>query len=391
MNFTIRETVSIGWNMLSLPVLVDDRYKGTLFPTAISDAYTFGSAKSYITHDSLIVGLGYWLKFGAAQPVTIPGQMSILDTLEVDSGWNMVGTLSFPVSSVDVASDPTEIMDGPFYGYRQGYYIETSLAPMKAYWVKVKQAGKIVLHAEPSSMIAKSTVDVDDDLLTRDVHALTVRDSAGSEQTLYFGRQNSSDRLGYEMPPRPPQGVFDARFSSNRILELYPDNISSPQELHVIIQSAVYPLSVGWQMADGLAQKVVLTDEVGGKLLGSVLLQRSGAISIDDPRVNRLRLIVTSYKPIPQSFALKQCYPNPFNPKTTIEYDLPDVAVVTLTIYDILGREVTTLVDHQQIEAGTHRVVFDASSVASGFYLYRIVATNRGTNFQSVKKMIVVK
>jgi hypothetical protein len=258
----------------------------------------------------------------------------------------------------------------------------------------VKQLGKIILNTESYSMIAKSTVNVEDDLLTREIHALTVRDSGGSDQTLYFGRQNSSDRVGYEMPPRPPEGVFDARFSSNHIIEIYPDNISSPQELHIIIQSAAYPLSIDWKMADELAEKVVLTDEVGGKLLGSVLLQRSGTIRINDSAVERLRLIVRSYKSIPQSFALKQCYPNPFNPKTTIEYDLPDLAMVTLTVYDILGRNVTTLVDHQQIEVGTHRVVFDASGVASGVYFYHLEATSvsdPGKTFTQVKKMLLVK
>ena len=73
----------------------------------------------------------------------------------------------------------------------------------------------------------------------------------------------------------------------------------------------------------------------------------------------------------PSAFALHQNYPNPFNPSTTIQYALPQESRVTLTIYNLLGREVTQLVDEVQ-GAGTHSISFDAGNLASGTYLYRI-------------------
>ncbi|MBX2819336.1 MAG: T9SS type A sorting domain-containing protein [Rhodothermaceae bacterium] len=73
----------------------------------------------------------------------------------------------------------------------------------------------------------------------------------------------------------------------------------------------------------------------------------------------------------PASYTLDQNYPNPFNPSTTIQYALPEDARVTLTIYDLQGREVEQLV-HEVQHAGTHTVVFDASSLASGTYLYKL-------------------
>lgn len=89
---------------------------------------------------------------------------------------------------------------------------------------------------------------------------------------------------------------------------------------------------------------------------------------------------------IPAKFALNQNYPNPFNPTTNISFDLPQAATVELTIFDMLGRKVNTIVS-ERMNAGSHTVSFDASRLASGMYIYRI---NAGT-FVSTKKMTLIK
>jgi len=88
----------------------------------------------------------------------------------------------------------------------------------------------------------------------------------------------------------------------------------------------------------------------------------------------------------PKSFSLSQNYPNPFNPSTIIGYQLPTKALVTLKVYDVLGREVETLVNAGQT-AGIHSVTFDASGLSSGVYFYRVQA---GT-FTETKKLMVLK
>ncbi len=85
-------------------------------------------------------------------------------------------------------------------------------------------------------------------------------------------------------------------------------------------------------------------------------------------------------------FDLRQNYPNPFNPTTTIQFVLPESAQATLRVYDVIGREVATLVD-ENLSAGTHKVTFDAASLSSGIYLYRLEAGS----FRQTKKMILAK
>jgi hypothetical protein len=108
--------------------------------------------------------------------------------------------------------------------------------------------------------------------------------------------------------------------------------------------------------------------------------------------------ITESVKPLPTVYTLYQNYPNPFNPSTMISFDLPEDALVTLKLYNIVGQEVATLYNREEIGAGTEEVEFDASSLPSGVYIYRLVAEGlnedgltTGSNFTYVKKMMLVK
>jgi predicted nucleic acid-binding Zn finger protein len=93
---------------------------------------------------------------------------------------------------------------------------------------------------------------------------------------------------------------------------------------------------------------------------------------------------------IPMSYALYQNYPNPFNPTTKIAYDIPRDAKVKLIIYDILGREVKTLVNNEFKTAGKYITEFNGSYLSSGIYFARILV-NEGKDFNAVKKLVLLK
>lgn len=95
---------------------------------------------------------------------------------------------------------------------------------------------------------------------------------------------------------------------------------------------------------------------------------------------------VNSSPVIVDKFALLQNYPNPFNPSTTIKYQIPKAGLVNLKVYDLLGKEIATLVNENKV-AGNFEVIFDASKLASGIYIYQL----KSNNFVFSKKMILLK
>ena len=101
----------------------------------------------------------------------------------------------------------------------------------------------------------------------------------------------------------------------------------------------------------------------------------------------------------PERFLLSQNYPNPFNPTTTITYQIPQARFVTLKVYDLLGREVTTLVNEEK-PAGSYKVQFNSHSgevrnLTSGIYFYQLKAgdpsTSSGQVYSETKKMILLR
>ena len=110
----------------------------------------------------------------------------------------------------------------------------------------------------------------------------------------------------------------------------------------------------------------------------------AGAASLGEKAI---RLAVEA----PRAFVLHGNYPNPFNPRTTIGYTLPEVSQVSLRIYDVLGREVAHLVEEER-RAGYHEAVWEAGRFASGVYVYRMqVEGADGGRTAGHRTMLLVK
>ena len=142
----------------------------------------------------------------------------------------------------------------------------------------------------------------------------------------------------------------------------------------------VYSFSSGW-VNTGLADTLIQTLTVSGTNLFAGT--QGGVWRRPLSEITSIHSI--SEEP-PGVFALEQNYPNPFNPTTTINYQLPTTSHVSLKVFDILGREVATLVDRVE-QPGYKSVQWSATNVSSGVYLYRLQAGS----FLDVKKFALVK
>ncbi len=132
------------WNLVAVPLVMDDYGKTALFPTAVSSA--FGYADGYYSYSTLENGRGYWLKFGSGETVSQVGLPRTQDTIPVSQGWNIIGALSVQVPVSNVGSIPGGIVTSQFFGYDGTYSPSSSLDPGKGYWVKSAQSGQLVMN-----------------------------------------------------------------------------------------------------------------------------------------------------------------------------------------------------------------------------------------------------
>ncbi|TAK58314.1 MAG: T9SS type A sorting domain-containing protein, partial [Bacteroidetes bacterium] len=264
--------VNNRWNIISVPLTVNNYNKTVLYPTASSNAFAYEG--TYAVSATLANGKGYWLKFEAEQSISMTGMLRTEETIAVTEGWNLIGSISSPLDVAHVTSNPPGLVTSQFFGYNNGYAEAATIEPGRAYWVKVNQAGELLL----SSIISNSSL----------ANRISIVPTS-------------------ELPPTPPDGSLD-----------------------------------------------------------NVLL--------------------------PTDYSLSQNYPNPFNPTTVIQYSVPGNQYISLKIYNMLGKEIATLVDGIQA-AGFKSVTWDAGNVPSGVYYYELRAGSPegGRSYIAVKKLLLMR
>lgn len=381
-----------GWNMISVPCKVPDYWKTVLFPQASSEAFTYEG--SYEIKDTLKTGIGYWVKFDSGYEQTTDWGIAVVqESIDVVTGWNMIGSISSPVLTSSITAIGTSIAS-EYFRYDGGYQTTDVIEPGEGYWIKVSADGILVVcdttewRAFPKSESKQGVL--------AGFNTLTIFDAKGRQQVLYFGSRpyESFSQEYYELPPIPPDGVFDARFVSQRMLEVYPDNVIEPIEFSIQIRSAHYPLTVTWHKVDVTTGRTILIDASGEEKFKDIVLDNDREIKINNPNVTALTLRIEGTEAVPNKFCLCQNYPNPFNPTTMIQFDLPEASLVTLKVYNVLGQDVATLVDRVEMEEGGEKVEFDASALSSGMYFYRLIVLNQKGNrivFRDAKKMMLIR
>jgi hypothetical protein len=380
----VQTTYPVNWNLASVPLYVAYFHRDSVWGNRIGQPFKYDNG--YVEVAMLENGPGYWVKFPSTE-TTVDYVGGWWDTLNVSVGtnWNIIGSTHATVDTEDIQYVGTS-RGSNYFKYDNGYQIATTIEPGFGYWVKFNSAGTIRLIA---SVAMSPSGGGEDELATYD--KFTIMDAEGKQQDLYVrnGTLPSSFEDEYwEIPPAPPEEAFDVRLETDMFVKTV-EPTPEPVDLTFLMTGVAFPATLNWQINPENGITYTLPDSSGG--LGKVSALSNVGIMTLTNRSNRLQLrarIPLSSEPatLPKEFALRQNYPNPFNPTTTIKYDLPLDAKVTLRLYDVLGREVMSLVDGV-MPAGFHQVTVDGSALASGVYLYRIDAGS----FTQVKKLLLLR
>jgi len=134
------------WNIVSLPRLMDDSSVATLFPGANTSAYAY-SGGGYAATTTMEYGRGYWLKFPAGDSIGHFGLERTEETVDVEQGWNLIGSLTSSIPLTNIGSIPGGIVTSKFYRYDGSYVSSSTLEPGIGYWVKASQAGQLTMNS----------------------------------------------------------------------------------------------------------------------------------------------------------------------------------------------------------------------------------------------------
>ncbi len=362
------------WNLVGLPVNVEDASYNTIFPDAIEQTlFSFGDG--YTLEEYLVPGIGYWIRFPEDGIVSVEGTQFGETFVAVNEGWNLMSGISGMAYTDDIIDPDGILIENTFYGFNGSYFQTDYLIPGLGFWVRANADGSVYLSGTRQSTKVSSGMDMD----ISDGDKLVFSNSKGYVATLLVGRSMINKYpLSYTLPPVPPPGAFDVRFTGDL---KYSDNGGE-----ILIRNDHYPLTIHYEGASLIEEEAewVLFNTGSGEefVMCDDAIVIHSSVSV---------LLLTKRTIFPNDFTLHQNYPNPFNPITTLRYDLPADALVTLSIYDMLGREITQLVNTSQ-QAGFKSVQWDATDsmgrpVSAGVYLYQIQAGE----FVQTKKMVLLK
>ena len=319
--------------------------------------------------------------------------------LSLKQGWNMIGTpYAFTVNWKDIdAVHPLRYYDG------SDWLFVAVLEPYKGYAVYVEKDTTIEFIAKEGTS-SRAVPKLDAAAEGEEWHIrLSVK--ADSLKDMYnFAGVHPRAKAGmdrYDYPEPPPIGSFAAlyfvddqqkRFSTNyrepgQEGYVFPFEVlnNTKKEMEIFITPSELPADFGW---------LVLSPDNGIKYSGEVIRcnNTGGRYQLVVGTEDFLNDVSASYKTLPDKFELRQNYPNPFNPVTIFAFQLPGAQKVSLTIYNILGQRIKTLVSNRVLQAGYYSFRWDGHNdygqkAAAGIYFLQF----RSENYRKTIKMIMQK
>jgi hypothetical protein len=222
-------TMRQGWNMISVPLKINEMEKNSIFPSSTSFAFTFNG--TYTICESLQTGTGYWIKQDDPVEKIFEGAEITNDTVEIRSGWNMIGSISTPVYIGNIITVPPDMSCSDFFGYDSIYHQSDTLNPGKGYWVKANMNGSMILSIpDENSITSKIKIS-----------------------------------LSNEIPPNPPfeDGTISDRTELPTTLQLF-QNFPNPFNASTIFRFSIFePSPTTLKVFDLLGREIVkLVDEI---------------------------------------------------------------------------------------------------------------------------------
>jgi hypothetical protein len=373
-----------GWNLVSLPVRPSDDFYSVVFPNLQGVTPIKFSQDIYQQEERLKVGVGYFVRFPNPDTTVISGVLvkqinSRLFPVRVYDGWNTVGALSVPVSVDRITFEPATQGGTPpirvpltfVYEYQtnRGYRAVSELTPGKGYWIKVRGQG----YYNVSAPTTRTSVGSDElAALLAPAAQLTLRDAAQREGLLFLGEGRIAPEAGlYELPPLPPHGLFDVRFSTNTLAATDVNPI-------VRVQGATYPLVL--RIANSTSAYTVL-DATTGDVLGRLL--PGATLTVSDPNVTALRLLRQTPQELGYDLAIS---PNPVEQTAQIRVSVPETQHATVALYNTLGQQVARIYDGT-LTPGETSFELNVEALPAGTYLVKVTS---GT-YTAVQRVIVTR
>ena len=347
------------WNMVGLPLGMEDTYYLSLFPDAVNNTlFSFG--EGYSLETNLVEGTGYWLRFDGYGSSTMIGDDFEEITIALDEDWNMISGVS-EAADVYAISDPYGlIVPNTIYSFGEGYDLTDVIEPGLGYWIRSYGEGNITISSTAVSARSKFVSRLPD-----------ANSISFNGKTLHFGIEIPQEEiLSYSLPPRPPAGAFDVRYEGDWSVAKDGGEIEIMNSSNKLkINYEVY--QDAWVLVNKLTKEEYPlanagTIDIVGEVSGFTLKKEGASL--------------------PVQYALSQNYPNPFNPVTTISYSVPSDGLVSLKVFDLLGEEVSTVTEGEH-ESGFHSAQFDGSHLSSGVYFYKLTSRD----YTLTKKLILMK
>jgi len=400
-----------GFNLNALPVVPDVLNVKELIPS-VGVVYGFTPNEGYKLVDHYQPKYGYWTNLPAAVNFAPNGNAIDEYTIPLPKGWSIIGGLS------RVAGDPQPEPGIPITLFRLtplGYQRTDRVLPGEAVWINVSEEVLLTMLPIDSTVVKKPASPP-----RREATILVTGEVVGTRVNVgnvVIGADNTTASTTLA-PPSPPEyttqvrlfavGDFTNAYQSdirqiqnpNRkevwVLEVDPNGNTPPNRTTTVSWNAAELIGLAnspWFLHDG-------TDTTGAVRIMDMRLTTSLAVTGGGEQYFTIKSpplpMIVSVKDqragqnLPDRFALLQNYPNPFNPETEIRYDLPKASRVTLTIFNLAGQAVRTLVDGN-IPAGSHAANWNGRNdrgrrVAGGIYFYRLQAGK----FVQTRKMILL-